>query len=526
MTGLPNRFSKWVQLSKKLVNQQSWLWRSRHVWWLSSALFFYCISPVSAAETVVLQYADRQITVSLTEFKTFVETGEATPSLQEFIQRVPSDQGFERQLFADHLPLRFEPSGDPTISRNAQFILYQVNKLVGQPSGDVNYPALRAALIEASGDRGLTLIRLVEAYPEETVRVELRDLERVYSDINLFIERIQPLVQSRQLIEDWLCDCAPANDSPTVEATAHVDTGIRCKVTHLLGNNAPLNRVDHTPLSSTLSTLNSTLKSTPLDSTPLSSTAPNRTIANLTLDHLASGAPAFADATSTGAAKQTNLQTVAPFLLALDWLSQTPDAVAVSSTPPDFVAALPESSNRRLVFTLGPLGRSIAIADLARFAETGETTRQIRSYFRLANVDPEQVRALLNRKVKVELQLVDRLLGNVLGEYVLFQASEVIHTRSRQADILAMRSAIILSLQDDNQISPIEFLQRYPTQQVYIDGIALLEVARFVQRTQQNVGEVTDEIGNWLVGVRSAIAADVCGCETPPAAPEVDPLGS
>lgn len=174
------------------------------------------------------------------------------------------------------------------------------------------------------------------------------------------------------------------------------------------------------------------------------------------------------------------------------------------------------------MFTLGPLGRSIAISDLARFAETGETTRQIRSYLRLANIEAEQVRALLNRKVRVEMRLVDRLLGNILGEYVLFQASEIIHTRSRQADILAMRSAIILSLQDDNQISPIEFLQRYPTQEVYIDGVALLEAARFVRRTQQNVGEVTNEIGDWLVGVRTAIAEDICGCEVAPTLPEVD----
>lgn len=525
------KLSKGIQFSKKLVQQQAGLgcWGQRLG--LTGVLFFYCISPANAAETVILQYADRRVTVSLTELKAFVETGETTPTLQEFIERVPSDQVFERQLFLDHLPLRFEPSGDPTISRNAQFILYQINKLVGKPSGEENYPALRSALIEASEGRGLTLMRLIEAYPEASVRVELRDLERVYSDISLFIERIQPLVQSRRLIEDWLCNCVPAEDSPTVEPTALmsapeaslVQSGQpRCQAALFAGSSAVVQQisnrafVDSTLFESTLldSTLqNQTLSST-ADRTASSRTVPSRTV------------PKSTNLSDSAMVKSSNLQpelhTVAPLLLALDWLSQTPDGASVRPTSADRVAAMPKSDNRRLVFTLGPLGRSIAIDDLARFAETGETTRQIRSYLRLANVDAEQVRALLNRKVRVEMQLVDRLLGNVLGEYVLFQASEVIHTRSRRADILAMRSAIILSLQDDNQISPIEFLQRYPTQQVYIDGIALLEVARFVRRTQQNVGAVTDEIGDWLVGVRTAIAEDICSCEVPPPS-EVDP---
>ncbi|NJO77095.1 MAG: alpha/beta hydrolase [Cyanobacteria bacterium RM1_2_2] len=524
MAGLLARLSKWVQFSKKFVPHQARLWRwGQHFLGVNSAFFFYCISPVSAAETVVLQYADRQVTVSLTELKTFVETGEPSPILQEFIERVPSDQVFERQLFSSNLPLRFEPSGEPNISRNAQFILYQINKLVGKPSGEENYPALRTALIEASGGRGLTLIGLIEAYPEASVRVELRDLERVYSDINLFIERIQPLVQSRQLIEDWLCDCVPVDDSPTVEATTQ--TISRCGVARFAEGGAALNHGLHRTSDSTLinqKTLNSTVSNSPV----LSSTT------FLELANLSNSSSSEASS-SEASELQANLQTVTPLLLALDWLSQTPAAVSTPPTAPKTlaaasVAASNQPSNRRLVFTLGPLGRSIAIDDLARFAETGETTRQIRSYLRLANVDAETVRALLNRKVKVELQLVDRLLNNVLGEYVLFQASAVIHTRSRRADILAMRSAIILSLHDDNQISPIEFLQRYPTQQVYIDGIALLEVARFVRRTQQNVGEVTNEIGDWLVGVRSAIAEDICRCNrtTPvPTPSEVAPSG-
>lgn len=526
------RLLKRVQFSKRLIEQQSRLWRwSQHFLGFNSALFLYCISPASAAETVVLQYTDRQVTVSLTELKAFVEMGETTPILQEFIQRVPTDQVFERQLFSDNLPLRFEPSGDPTISRNAQFILYQINKLVGKPPGEENYPALRTALIEASRGRGLTLLRLIEAYPEEAVRVELRDLERVYHDINLFIERIQPLVQSRQLIEDWLCECVPGNqspndDSPTVE-TAHQSVNelkatekasSRCRATHALSSAAP-NRI---------------LASTALNRTALASAVAN-TVASTGASTISgsrdSGLPEWANLSDVSAAEtanlQADLQTAAPFLLALNELSQTPAAVtpvAQSAPKPstDSAATLPAPSHRRLVVTFGPLGRSIAIDDLAHFAETGETTRQLRSYLRLANLEPTDLRALLNRQVKVDLQLVDRLLRNLLGEYVLFQASEIIHTRSRRADILAMRSAIILALQDDQQISPIEFLQRYPTQQVYVDGVALLKVARFVRRTQQNVGDVTNEVGDWLVDVQSAIAADICGCETVPPPSQVD----
>ncbi len=93
-------------------------------------------------------------------------------------------------------------------------------------------------------------------------------------------------------------------------------------------------------------------------------------------------------------------------------------------------------------------------------------------------------------------------------------------TPSRQANIQALRSTLILAAHDDNQISPLEFLQSYPTQTLYIDGIRLARIAQTAKRisaagTERVVGSLLDEIEEWLVALQASAAEVVCDC--PPA---------
>jgi hypothetical protein len=89
---------------------------------------FYFSEPAQAAKTVILQYADRRVTVSFTELQAYVENGEETAQLQDFVQRIPASEAFSRQILVRNLPLRFAPSGDQQISRNAQLIIRRYAK--------------------------------------------------------------------------------------------------------------------------------------------------------------------------------------------------------------------------------------------------------------------------------------------------------------------------------------------------------------------------------------------------------------
>jgi len=168
----------------------------------------------------------------------------------------------------------------------------------------------------------------------------------------------------------------------------------------------------------------------------------------------------------------------------------------------------PIHAAERLYFTYGPLGRSISIQELRDFAETGEASRQLRWYLNVANLEPERFRAVLTKEIPLSLRFVDRVTYSLPGEFALFQLGQVVHTRSRQANIQALRSSLILSVSEDNRLTLLEFLENYPTQGIYVDGVALARVANKVKDVVNDIEPVVVSIQEFLEGL-------VCDCEAP-----------
>ncbi|GAB4368298.1 MAG: hypothetical protein Kow00121_07330 [Elainellaceae cyanobacterium] len=175
----------------------------------------------------------------------------------------------------------------------------------------------------------------------------------------------------------------------------------------------------------------------------------------------------------------------------------------------------PALANKNLVFQFGPFGRSISMSDLTRFAETGELASGWRFFLNVARVRPEDLRTALNQKVSVDLRFLDRTLNNLLGEFLLYEVGQVVHTQSNMANIQALRSAAILSVADDNSLSLLEFLQQYPTRQVYVDGARLARLGGRAQQFEASGGIEAAIIGveDWLVQLQASAAEDVCDCE-------------
>lgn len=175
------------------------------------------------------------------------------------------------------------------------------------------------------------------------------------------------------------------------------------------------------------------------------------------------------------------------------------------------VMGRPAAAAEKVVFTYGGFGQSLTVNELKTFAETGRASSKLRFFLRVSGQDPEQARRFLTQEAKVSLKLADRILHTIPGEYVLFQTGQVLHTPARRANIQALRSSIILSLSDDSEISFIEFLERYPTNDLTVDGLRLAKTARRVNRF---IGRAEEDLEAPIAIATDLLETFVCECDT------------
>lgn len=138
----------------------------------------------------------------------------------------------------------------------------------------------------------------------------------------------------------------------------------------------------------------------------------------------------------------------------------------------------------------GPISASIKVKDLQIFAETGETTKTISQALGISKVSPNTVRGLMTLEVGADVTNIARVLYSNLGENVTKGIAEVVQTRHKYESDKALRSAIILAAADDNRISVLEVLEKYPTDEMHINVSKINEIVEKVKGTISNLEEL------------------------------------
>ena len=140
---------------------------------------------------------------------------------------------------------------------------------------------------------------------------------------------------------------------------------------------------------------------------------------------------------------------------------------------------------------------SIAVKELTSFAQTGELSTSLRVNLALAKQEPKTIRKYLTESVTVSPVLLDRILNSPIGNVILDQIGEAIHTPSRKADRQALRAALVLSASSDrngsgakNTISLIEVIQNYPTSEVEVEGEVLERAYRQLRQLGGNLQDL------------------------------------
>ncbi|MFW9257452.1 alpha/beta hydrolase [Nostoc sp. CALU 546] len=154
------------------------------------------------------------------------------------------------------------------------------------------------------------------------------------------------------------------------------------------------------------------------------------------------------------------------------------------------LVSTPVFGAERVVLNYGIFRESLSVEELSTFAETGELSRSLRVNFALARQDPKAIRQYLTEPVKVNLVFLDRVLNSRIGNIILDQISQVIYTPSRRADRQALRAALVLSASQDGQVSLIEIIENYPTNEVEVDGKRLESAYRQLRRLQTNIQDL------------------------------------
>lgn len=128
---------------------------------------------------------------------------------------------------------------------------------------------------------------------------------------------------------------------------------------------------------------------------------------------------------------------------------------------------------------------AISVSELTALATTGEVSPTLETYFSAAKQDPQAIRSTLTRPIPVDALLLDRVLNHSVGEQLLDQVGEMIHTSNGRADRQALRSALVLAAMGDNQITLLEVIQKYPTNDIYVEGDRIVQTYAQLKRISQ-----------------------------------------
>jgi len=137
--------------------------------------------------------------------------------------------------------------------------------------------------------------------------------------------------------------------------------------------------------------------------------------------------------------------------------------IAVLGAAPSALAA------EEVVLRYRSFSRTVAIADLATLAETGEAPAGLTGLLDQVGQSPETLQTVLNHRVITDGVVLDKALNSLPGEWLLDQLGQTIRPVSGEASRQALRSALVLSASDDGELTLLEVLQTYPTETVVLE---------------------------------------------------------
>ncbi|MBP0002718.1 MAG: alpha/beta hydrolase [Cyanobacteria bacterium SBC] len=192
-------------------------------------------APADALETIIIRYNQDEITVTLDDILDFAATGELAELEQLLI-----DQGDDLQdavdevlnvlqdALTEEVRLSVRLRGDVQRFLNSttgEFVLTQLEQIISGADNRSDIESIRSALIDVYEENDyISILTLIQAYPQDLVKIDASGLENVVNDVDAFITQIEPALQAiKDVLQDIICECPSQDESnlPTDDRSAN-----------------------------------------------------------------------------------------------------------------------------------------------------------------------------------------------------------------------------------------------------------------------------------------------------------------
>ena len=135
--------------------------------------------------------------------------------------------------------------------------------------------------------------------------------------------------------------------------------------------------------------------------------------------------------------------------------------------------------------TYSIFSRTIKVNSLKEFAESGNTTKQLKKIFKATGTPNKEIRSALNKNFEIPITIASKLVYSEIGNVFLTRLSSIIHPTKaddQRTGMLALRASVIQGINLGNgKINLINFFEGYPTKTVILDVSALSKVMNKVE---------------------------------------------
>ena len=176
-----------------------------------------------AAESILLTYNNEELNVPISKLQSFSKTGDLTPQMESFFQTTKQVPRVWSNLLSDRVKVP-EFIESFLESPRGRFVMHRIEKVVFNINENIQKEIDTALINSMEDDDTISILEMVEKYPEPTVKINLNELETDYEEVKQFINSINSNnweAAANELGQEILCECSTANNSTNSSTSSY-----------------------------------------------------------------------------------------------------------------------------------------------------------------------------------------------------------------------------------------------------------------------------------------------------------------